>query len=82
MNRQRDALEELEKRIPHACGDEPHMANPRKAQHHVFPTHVGMNRARRVMALHGHSIPHACGDEPATVTVSGSSLVYSPRMWG
>ena len=48
----------------------------------VFPTHVGMNRWRRMWASMGAGIPHARGDEPECGDDKREAVMYSPRTWG
>ncbi len=48
----------------------------------VFPTHVGMVRVERCVAVGVGRFPHARGDGPSCASCAGCRLKFSPRTWG
>ena len=48
----------------------------------VFPTHVGMDRLRRIAHSAPEGIPHARGDGPISDGIGVGDWKYSPRTWG
>ena len=48
----------------------------------VFPTHVGMDRTRALMARLCSRVPHARGDGPFHGNGRSERLQCSPRTWG
>ena len=48
----------------------------------MFPTPVGMNRARAILAFSPFYIPHTRGDEPNRVSAWPVSMICSPHPWG
>jgi len=52
------------------------------ARHHMFPTHVGMNRQGGLVGREDKDVPHTRGDEPKVCTVSVTHRACSPHTWG
>ncbi len=48
----------------------------------VFPTHVGIDRRRKLALLPRRRVPHARGDGPEGMTWLQSVELCSPRTWG
>ncbi len=49
---------------------------------HVFPTGVGMVRLPAPPLPPCGGFPHGCGDGPNPLPATGSSVGFSPRVWG
>ena len=54
----------------------------RAAAERMFPTHVGIARARTRMIGHSRNVPYACGDCAKAAQISLLQRLCSLRMWG
>ena len=82
MNRNRVRYQNLSKRVPRECGDEP--AGSRSTGHRagVFPASAGMNRNNSEGHQAEEGVPRECGDEPFSRSTWPTGLWCSPRARG
>ncbi len=66
---------------PHAWGWTADRPGVRQLQD-VFPTRVGMDRARRWRRCKYPCFPHTRGDGPSSPSTASASLRFSPHAWG
>ena len=68
--------------VPHTRGDEPPALFQKLRAHKMFPTHVGMNRAKRFLLEYREDVPHTRGDEPGVSSAPALASSCSPHTWG